>query len=260
MATILPFTGNACPVRPCAQKFAVLENPSGDEVARSGTVILVQDATVYSDISGQQHVVHLARSRQLLEWCHAVVARIVEDKGYVVSDRSVLSIGLSGEPGASVRVFDGIDVQNPDWASVDSMELRSTPVELTAAGFDEQSVAAISDLHRSLSPLRDAAPTQGQHNPGVKALNLAPGSILLVTQSVGVQFPTWKKWVEGIVIFSFGALGWESDNTRHLMAIVEPGGEVIWAGSLISSGGGHDDYPELQKDLEALFSDLPDHQ
>ena len=137
------------------------------------------------------------------------VARIVSEKGYKVSDRLVLSIGLSEKPGTSFSVFEGVDQENPDWTSADELELRSVPIELNATGFDETSVNVVSDLHWRLMKLRNWPPTQGQNYPTVQESNLAGDSLLLVMESVGVEFPNWKKAEEGfftgIITLGYGA-------------------------------------------------------
>lgn len=246
----------------CTEKYTVLEDRYREGAVQTDTIILLQDATIFRDVSGMQHAIHLPKSRQMLEWSHEAVARIVSEKGYNVSDRLVLSIGLSETPGASIPVFEGVERDNPEWTSVDEMEIRPVPIELNATGFDERSVEVVSDLHSRLMKLKNWPPSQGQFYSEVQELNLAPDCLLLVMVSVGVQFPTWKKVVEGffsgIITFGRGA-NWESDNTLHKLGIIDAEGVVLWADSFFSPVGGHKSQPDLQKDLEKLFSHLPNH-
>jgi hypothetical protein len=246
----------------CTEKYTVLENRYREGAVQTNTIILLQDATIFRDVSGKQHAIHLPKSRQMLEWSHEAVARIVTEKGYNVSDRSILSIGLSEKPGTSLPVFEGVDRENPEWTSIDEMDLRQVPIELNATGFDEKSVEVVAELHWGLMKLRNWPPTQGQFFPQLQELDLAPDCLLLVMESVGVQFPTWKKVVEGIVtgVFTFGhGADWDSDNTFHMLGIIDREGVVLWADSFFSPAGGHDSQSDLQKDLDKLFSHLPNH-
>jgi hypothetical protein len=246
----------------CTEKYTVLEDRYREGAAETNTLILLQDATIFRDVAGEQHAIHLPKSRQILEWSHEAVARIVTEKGYKVSDRLVLSIGLSEKPGTSFPVFEGADQENPEWTSVDELELRSVPIELKATGFDERSIDIVSDLHWRLMKLRNWPPTQGQVYPTVQELNLAADSLLLVMESVGVQFPTWKKVVEGfvtgVITFGHGAT-WDSDSTFHMLGIIDPEGVVLWADSFFSPAGGHNSQADLQQGLDKLFSHLPNH-
>jgi len=244
----------------CTGKYTVLEDRYREGAVQTNTIILLQDATIFRDVSGKQHAIHLPKSRQMLEWSHEAVAAIVSEKGYNVSDRMVLSIGLSETPGTSLPVFEGVDRANPEWTSVDEMEIRLIPIELNAIGFDERSVEIVSDLHSRLMKLKHRPPSQGQIYPEVRELNLAPDCLLLVMETVGLQFPTWKKVVEAIFTAPLrGYGGWESDNTLHELVIIDAEGIVLWTDSFFSPIGGHKSQPDLQNDLEKLFSHLPNH-
>jgi len=247
----------------CVTRYAKLKETYVEQANRTNCLYLIDDATFFSDVSGAEHVVHLEKSKRMLDWTHSTVAEIVSSKGYAISDWSVQSIGLIAEPGTSVRVFAGSDRESPPWSSIEELELQKVPIALHAKGFDEGSVEIISGLHSHLFEMRFENDLQGISFPSVAKLNLPSDSLLLVTESVAEEIPLGKKLLEAIATLPLELIsqvpGWESDNMVHVLSITNPDGVLLWANTMGPSVGGLNKESGLKQDLELLFRSLPDH-
>jgi hypothetical protein len=81
-------------------------------------------------------------------------------------------------------------------------------------------------------------PKLSPYYPSVKDLNLPADCLLLATQTVGVEYPNWKKVVEGIlstVVTLGNRTGWESNNTLNVLTVISPDGVVLWEDFIFTS-------------------------
>jgi hypothetical protein len=263
----------------CTSPYVVRAEQYGEAIGQTNVVHLVLDATVFSDVEGGDHVVHVQKSEQMLSWIRKTMARIVTEKGYNVSDRSIGSVGLSARPGSTLRVFLGSEENGPGWMSADNLEQRQIPIVFQASDCDEHCVETISKLHWNLLEL-GAFKGHGRMNSSstlrysrlkaslkaaVEKLDLEPDSILMVTQSVTVEIPAGKKVAQFLGSAAFLFMGipvqpmWDSDSTMQTLTIVNPAGDVLWTYTTGPWAGDHERIEDTEDFLESHFQYLPDH-
>ena len=258
----------------CTPRYSVFVDRYESEVEQINKVVLIHDATILSAISRHNHLIHQERSIEALKWVNNSITDIVKEKGYKVSDRTVWSVGLTFEPETSVLIFQGTSDEVPDRKNIIDMKRVYIPTYLDSIGFNDESVSVISDLHRPLSWLKDEEDWEDIVYRSVISLELPVDSVLLVTQSVGVQVP-WGAKVGQFFYSMLGQIGsteylamknallptrepYDSDTSVHLFAILNYRGNLLWA-DVFEEIGGNRGEETLENGLEKLFSKLPDH-
>jgi len=244
------------------------------EAEQINEVVLVHDAAILSAIAPGNYLIHQERSIEALKWVNSSITAIVKKKGYTVSAKTVWSVGLTFEPETSVLVFQGASDETPDSKNLTDVKRLNIPTYLNAVGFDDRSIVVISDLHWPLSWLRNEEDLEEIVYPSVVSLELPVDSVLLVTQSIGVQVPLGPK-VGQLFHFLLDQIGsteylamrnallpprepWDSDTSVHLLAILNHRGSLLWA-DVFEETGGNRRQESLENGLERLFSHLPDH-
>jgi len=263
----------------CTPRYSVFVDRYESEVEQINEVVLIHDATILSAISRHNHLIHQDRSIEALEWVNNSISQIVTEKGYEVSDRTVWSVGLTFEPETSVLVYKGNSDEVPGSKNIADVNRMFIPIYLDSIGFDNESIAIISDLHWRLSWLKNEEDWEDIVYRSVKSLELPADTVLLFTQSIGVQVP----WGVKVGLFFYSMLDamatqtgstkytasmnllfppkiepGDSDTSVHLFAILNHRGKLLWA-DVFEEIGGNRGEKTLENGLEKLLSKLPDH-
>jgi hypothetical protein len=258
----------------CNPRYSVFKDHYENDVEQTNNVILIHDATVLSAIARNNYLIHQQRSIDALNWVNSTIADIVERKGYRVSDRGIWSVGLTFEPGTSILVFQGTSDEVPDSKNTVDVKRDYIPTYVKAIGFDDKAASVITDLHWPLSWLHDEKDWEDIVYSNVKSLDIPADSVLLVSQSIGVQVP----WGAKVVQFFYSMINhlgsteylaarnlffpqkepWDSDTSVHLIAVLNHQGKLLWA-DVYEEIGGNRSEETLRNGLEKLFSHLPDH-
>lgn len=264
----------AMTISACTSRYSVFMKSYENEVEQTNKVVLIHDATILSAISRQNYLIHQERSIEALKWVNSSITGILTEKGYKVSDRTVWSVGLTFEPETSVLIFQGASEEVPDRENIIDTKWVYIPTYLDSIGFNDESVSIISDLHWPLSWLKDEEAWEDIVYRSVTSLELPADSVLLVTQSVGVQVP-WGAKVGQFFYSMLNQIGsteylamknallpprepYDSDTSAHLFAILNHRGKVLWV-DVFEEIGGNRSEETLKNGLVKLFSHLPDH-
>ena len=258
----------------CTPRYSVFVDSYESEVEQINTVILIHDATILSAISRHNYLIHQERSIEALDWVNSSITDIVKAKGYKISDKTFRSVGLTFEPKTSVLLFQGESNDVPDAENTIDVKRVDIPTYLDSAGFDNESVSAISKLHWPLSWLKYEEDWEDIVYRDIRKLSLPIDSVLLITQSVGVQVP-WGAKVGQFFYSMLDQIGsteylamknallpprepWDSDTSSHLFAVLNYQGDLLWA-DVFEEIGGNRSEEALENGLEKLFAHLPDH-
>jgi hypothetical protein len=256
----------------CQPKTGELFPDYVDDTRHVNQVFRMHDVFIVSDVSGKEHVLHLPENVETLDWVEEAVREIVEAKGYEVSDNMVMSVGMSSDMDVLVD-HDG-SKKNPGWGSADELEREEMPAAVDLRGIDRVYLDDIEAVHGAIAGRRvmDMATAQSMGNPimpepdnwmipRVDRLGLPEDSVLVVTQSHGVQVPFGKKFAQGFfsTLLTLGnGAGWDSDTTAHQVYILHPKtGEVLWADGYVETGGNRS-RSAIRNGLNKLFDELPD--
>ena len=193
------------------------------------SVVLLHEAVIQRDVQGKRHFIHEHENIRSLESINNAVKKLVIEKGYDVSNRSIWSIGLTEKPDTPVLVFDGNEGDWPSFFSDEKLVQESSPIWVQSLGFDESHIPYVGALHRQLKAESDLIrEMKGTfYSSYTRMLNLPSNSVLLITQSFGEQIFTGKKVTEwaaiilgGLASGSAGSAVPQSDTTTHLLFIL----------------------------------------